>query len=69
MVDLFLADGVKVGLFLTIFPIFKDSLLALANTNICQDSINFNCFPNLSKDLEDPYFLKSKHKYLQRYPI
>lgn len=38
---------------------FKDSLLALANTNICQGPIYFNCFPNLSKDLEDPFILQS----------
>ena len=38
---------------------FKDSLLALANTNIFQGPIYFNCFPNLCKDLEDPYILQS----------
>ncbi|KAL2894788.1 ORF I: Movement protein [Bienertia sinuspersici] len=43
---------------------FKDSLLALANSHICQGAIYFNCFPNLCNDLEDPYILQSLTLYI-----
>ena len=36
---------------------YKDSLLAMIQTNICNGPIYFNCCPNYSVDLNDPWIM------------
>ena len=36
---------------------YKDSLLAMIQTNICNGPIYFNCCPNFTVDLTDPWIL------------
>ena len=38
---------------------YKDSVLAMIQTNICNGPIYFNCFPNFTVDLQDPLILSS----------
>ncbi|KAK9697127.1 hypothetical protein RND81_08G016600 [Saponaria officinalis] len=38
---------------------YKDSLLAVVQTNVCNGSVYFNCFPDFTVDLSDPLILES----------
>ncbi|KAK9734934.1 hypothetical protein RND81_04G172400 [Saponaria officinalis] len=38
---------------------YKDSLLAVVQTNVCNGPVYFNCFPDYTVDLSDPLILES----------